>query len=591
MNLPSNNPSLNNVNKENSKQQNDNSGNMYSYQDDNKINNPNELEAQAIRRSIGNGNPNADIGQPSYNPEYSPYLKDMNKGNVQIVQSQTNYYSSNNSCVDWVPYILFGFLELLFILLIGVCFKWDIRNEPKYHYIENEIKILRKEEPNGNKTDLNWIIYNTTEEDLNTYDGIFKDINVMIFVGFGMFHTLLKRYSWTSITINMMAIALSFQIGLFTNLLWKNAFKESWKKGVLNFKTFIESNIISCSVLVSLGCVLGKLTPTQYILMIVFETIVSSLNFQLCDTKLKAIDVGGSLYIHTFGTIFGIAIYLVQFCSKKMKSKVLSQNHYNKSYYFSNVTSFIGVLFLCFYFPSFNSGLALDNDQRYRATINTYLSIAGSIIGSLIASGIFFKGRIVIEHILFGCFSGGVIISGCCSVCIDLWASLLIGFLCGGITTTLLIYLKPFLIKWQFYDIYNIIIIHGIPGILGALITSMVIGGFNLRKEDSFFVMLNDSDRSNSVQAGIQIGAIFITLGLSFVSGIAIGYLMKVSNCGKIEQFFTDSEFFVNEPNVIDNLEYNQFYDGIINRASLFQNRISRLSDIKGSQPSYINEN
>ena len=52
----------------------------------------------------------------------------------------------------------------------------------------------------------------------------------MIFVGFGMLHSLLKKYSWTSISINMIAIALSFQIGLFSDLLWKNAFKENGKE-------------------------------------------------------------------------------------------------------------------------------------------------------------------------------------------------------------------------------------------------------------------------------------------------------------------------------------------------------------------------
>ena len=109
-------------------------------------------------------------------------------------------------------------------------------------------------------------------------------------------------------TISMMAIALSFQIGLFSNLLWANAFKEKWIKGLLNFRTFIKSIINCCSVLVSFGCVLGKLTNIQYLIMIILETIMCSLNFQLCHVKLKAIDVGGSLYIHTWGAIFGLSI-------------------------------------------------------------------------------------------------------------------------------------------------------------------------------------------------------------------------------------------------------------------------------------------
>ena len=434
----------NNLNKEDNSQQN-NTGNMYSYQDDNNINNQNELEAGAIRRSLGQGNPNANYSQPYYNPEYNQNPNDMNinGGNVEIGQSQTynnnfnNFNNSNNSFIDWVPYIIFGCFEILMIILIAFLYNWDIRNDPKYYHLtltDNDI------ESTNIKLNFNDTIYRATEEELNTYDGIFRDINIMTFAGFGMFHTLLKRYSWTSITINMMGIAFSFQIGLFTNLLWENAFKENWKLGVLNFQTFIKSIISSCSIIISLGCVLGKLSSTQYIILIIIETIMSSLNFQLCDAKLKVIDVGGSLYIHTFGAIFGIAIYMVLFCSQKMKSQVLSQNYFNKSNYFSNITSFIGVMFLICYFPSFNTALALDNGARYRASINTYFSIAGSIIGSFITSALFNKGKIFFEHILFGCFSGGVIISGCCSVCLDHWADLLIGFLCGELLLPFYLY-------------------------------------------------------------------------------------------------------------------------------------------------------
>ena len=120
-----------------------------------------------------------------------------------------------------------------------------------------------------------------------------------------------------------------------------------------------------------------------------------SLNFQLCHVKLKAIDVGGSLYIHTWGAIFGLSIYMVLFFSRKTKSKILEDNHNNKSNYFSNITSFIGVIFLLSYFPSFNSGLVFSNNAKYRSSINTYFSLCGSIVGSFFTSALFYKGRFV----------------------------------------------------------------------------------------------------------------------------------------------------------------------------------------------------
>ena len=564
--------------------QNNNTGNMYSYKDDNNINNPNEFQGGAIRRSLGDGNPNAVYPQPVYNPRYSNNNNINNSYNNNQFQANNNN-SDDDSFLKWVPYIIFGCVEVLMIILIGCLYNWDIRNDPKYSYNRRNDTII-----DGIYKD----IKEETYLELNTYDGLFRDVNVMVFVGFGMLHTLLKRYSWTSITINMMAISFSFQIGLFANLLWENAFKERWKYGVLNYESFMKSIINSCAIIVSLGCVLGKLSVTQYVIMIIIETFMCSLNYQLCDVKLEAIDAGGTLYIHTFGTIFGLAVYMVLFCSKKMKERIDYYNYFNNSNYFSNITSFIGVVFLWSYFPSFNSFLVPSENGKYRSSINTYMSLAGSVVGSFVTSAFFNKGRFVFEHILFGSYSGGVIISGCCSVCIDHWAPLLIGLLCGAICVTFLSYLKPFFIKWGFHDIYNIISIHGVPGVLGAFITAMMIGDINKRINDGndyHYILLYDLNRSNSIQGGVQVGAIFITVGLAFICGIATGYLMKVSKCGKIKNYFTDSEVFENEVNIIDNLEQNQFYFGEFNRESLFQNKIEypsyRPSDPRGSQPSY----
>jgi len=575
---------------ENNSQEN-NTGHMYSYMGDKTNNdNNNKEEGDAIRRSIASGNPNYNYQQanekPDLNYQYSGVINNPNNyGGAYRTSVEQEKNDTYNPFLNWVPYIVFGAVEVLVITLIGCLYQWDMRNHPDYS-LTNLIKI-------ENRTEFDKIIVTATEDELNYYDGIFRDINIFVFVGFGMFHSLLKRYAWTATTINMVAIALSFQIGLFTNLLWANAFRESWKSGILNYENFIKAIFNSCTILVSLGCVLGKLSPVQYFIMIVFETVISSLNFQLCDIKLEAIDVGGALYIHTFGAIYGIAIYMVLFCSTKMKTNINKYKYFNISNYFSNITSFIGVMFLFFYFPSFNSSLVTTNNARYRAAISTYLSLTGSLVASFILSAFLNKGRFVIEQILFGCFSGGVIISGCCSINVDYWAALLIGCLCGVITVTMLNFVKSYFIEWGFNDIYNTIIVHGIPGLLGAFITSMMIGNIDNRTGDTdyHYVLVNDVNRENNIQAGVQIGAIFINLGISFISGIATGYLMKVSSCGRIEYYFTDSEFFENEKNIIDNLEQYQFYYGEINRASLFQNKLDfalpRISDDRASGPNY----
>ena len=111
------NPNLPQV-KEDSSQHN-NTGNMYSYKDDNNINNPNELVTGAIRRSIGDGNPNAFYPKPSYNPDFNQNnINNINNNDVQIRQSLSDYNISNNSFLKWVPLIIFGCVEIIMMILM-----------------------------------------------------------------------------------------------------------------------------------------------------------------------------------------------------------------------------------------------------------------------------------------------------------------------------------------------------------------------------------------------------------------------------------------------------------------------------------------
>ena len=138
-------------------------------------------------------------------------------------------------------------------------------------------------------------------------------------------------------------------------------------------------------------------------------------NFYLCNKAINAFDNGGSLYIHTFGAAFGIAITIANFCNKKEEQKIMNNPHLNSDYY-SNIISFIGSLFLWLYFPSFNTAkiqiqFNKGNKEifRYRGIVNTYLSMVGSVIGSFILSPIVSKGKLKIEHLLNASYVGGII--------------------------------------------------------------------------------------------------------------------------------------------------------------------------------------
>ena len=564
---------INNTNtkKDESGQQNM-SGNMYSYRDNNNknvIDNP--QEAGAIRRSMGEGNPNINIIQNNIGGGYGQNY--INNGDVGNHYSQENYYNSNKNSDFWVTYFILGCIEILIIIILAVFF-------------ENK----------------------NIEFKIDKYDnfdyGLLRDMNIMVFIGFGMLHSILRRSSWISISINMLILSFSIQLSLFFNFLWKNAFKDKseWEES-FDFLYLMKAIFTSSSVLITLGSVLGKLSIIQYVIMAIFETIFSSLNYQLCEEKLRIYDYGGSLYIHTFGAIFAIAVSTVLFCSSKVKLAFQNNNLLNKSNYFSNLTTFLGIIILLCFFPSFNSALAENDkeikDMREKGRINTYYSLLGSVMGSFITSGLFNRGRFVFEQVFLGSISGAIIISGCCTICSDHWAPIIIGTLGAIIIVTFLSKIKPFFLKWGLQDTLNIIILHGISGLLGAIITPIFVRAEKLKRK------LNDlsSDNANNednekeyiTQAGIQIGAIFITIGISFIGGIATGYLMKISICGKISQYFTDAEFFHEEENnIFEYVEPNTVYNVEINNPSLFKmeypvynNPKIKGPDMRGSQPSY----
>ena len=569
----------------------ENSEGMYSYKSDNNNNNINKnesnsndtnennnkvpiYESDAIRRSYPNNKDNKEI---NINNQYSNKfqsntlknnnINNYNSGSFVGRSSQISIELPQDSILHWSFILIYIILEVILIIVIATLFDWDKRNHPNYSCIEYK----------ENDTDISILnsIYKETEKELSTYYGLFRDINIMAFVGFGMLHTLTQGNTWTSIAFDILSIVLSFQISLFFNLIFENAFKESWNNGVLNFDTFIKAIFNSCAILVSLGAVHGKISHIQYLVLIISETILSSLNLKLCDVKLKIIDTGGGLYIHTFGALFGIAIYIVLFRSKKKRARLSAYNRANITNYLSNITCFVGVLFILNYLPSFNSGLALSDDGRYRAAINTYFSIIGSIVMSFIITGFIYNGKFIYEYILFGSFSGGIIISTCCSVCLDHWAALLIGMLCGLICIILFKYLNELFLELGYYDIYNIIIVHGIPGILGAFISSMFISDLDHRVDNYYNILLKDMERTNRAQAGIQIAAIFITCAISFVGGITVGFLIKVSRCGKIKEYFDDNEFFYGK------------LDGEFNNNN-FNDNMTDIED--NNQPSFMND-
>lgn len=80
---------------------------------------------------------------------------------------------------------------------------------------------------------------------------------------------------------------------------------EILKKPTFKFSSLINADFAAGAVLISLGGILGVSSPFQLTVMVLIEVFLYSLNEYIGAEIFKAIDVGGSMFIHAFGAYFG----------------------------------------------------------------------------------------------------------------------------------------------------------------------------------------------------------------------------------------------------------------------------------------------
>lgn len=79
----------------------------------------------------------------------------------------------------------------------------------------------------------------------------------------------------------------------------------------LTFCHYFFQDIAAAAVLISMGALLGRITPLQLMAMGFFEIIFFALNEYLNIELYRITDVGGSITVHAFGT-FSLSISLTK---------------------------------------------------------------------------------------------------------------------------------------------------------------------------------------------------------------------------------------------------------------------------------------
>ena len=301
----------------------------------------------------------------------------------------------------------------------------------------------------------------------------------MIFVGFGFLMVFLKTHSWTSIGFNYLIACFALQWTILVLGFWHQALHdEPWHRIELDITSLIIGDFGAGAVLITFGAILGKCSLMQLWVLAFFEIIFYGLNETICAGKLSAGDMGGSMYVHTFGAYFGLAAsYFFQNNHAIADKKGRCEGDYN-----SQLIAMIGTIFLFMFWPSFNGALAGDFQQQ-RVIVNTVIAISASCITACAIARLT-KHGLEMEVVLNATLAGGVGIGTSSDLVTNAGTAMAIGGLAGIISAFGFLYLSSYLQKKiNLHDTCGVHNLHGLPGVLGAVVgaisASMADGSFD----------------------------------------------------------------------------------------------------------------
>uniref|UniRef100_A0A6Q2Z0S1 Ammonium transporter AmtB-like domain-containing protein n=1 Tax=Esox lucius TaxID=8010 RepID=A0A6Q2Z0S1_ESOLU len=410
------------------------------------------------------------------------------------------------------------------ISLPAVCFVWQLAMIILFGFFirynaESDVH-WKQENKNISRSDI--------ENDFYFRYPSFQDVHVMIFVGFGFLMTFLKRYSFGAVGFNLLIAAFGLQWALLMQG-WFHSLDPMDGKIKIGVESMINADFCVASCLIAYGAVLGKVSPVQLMVMTLFGVTLYAVEEYIILNLIHARDAGGSMVIHTFGAYYGLSISWMLYRPNLDK-------RLNGSVYHSDVFAMIGTLFLWMFWPSFNSAISYHGDGQHRAAINTYLSLAATVLTTVAISSLSQKaGKLDMVHIQNSTLAGGVAVGTAAEFMLMPYGSLIVGFCCGIISTLGYIYLTPFMEKYlKIQDTCGIHNLHAMPGVIGGIVGAITAAAASegvYGKEGLKTVFDFTGKWENMLptqQGGHQAAGLCVALCFGIGGGILVGCVLRL---------------------------------------------------------------
>ncbi len=337
-------------------------------------------------------------------------------------------------------------------------------------------------------------------------------IMAMLLIGFGFLMVFVKKYGRSALTATFLLVSISIPLYIMIHGL---GFMGE-EKGEIEMLILAEFG--AASLLIAAGAVLGRLKMFQYIILgLLFipfymfnEWIIIENGFGIIKDGFA--DTGGSIVIHAYGALFGLAVAM-SMTTKQELEKPIEADATSDRY------SVLGSMALWVFWPSFCAALVPPEAIPY-TVVNVFLALCGSTLITYILS-ISIRGKINIADIANAALAGGVAIGSTCDHASHSTA-IFIGVLAGAIATigfTIIQSKQQKLIKSV--DTCGVTNLHGLPGLLGGFAAIPIVAGLNV----------------SSQLSGILI-TIFSALAFGFLTGKIISLF------GRRKEAYIDAEEF-----------------------------------------------
>jgi len=297
------------------------------------------------------------------------------------------------------------------------------------------------------------------DTDRSSVYNYYVGVALMMFVGFGYLMTFLKAYGLGAVGLTMFITCIGVEFAIVV---------ESYMgKGKLSidFLSLLNGNFAVAAVLISFGGLIGKVSPTQILVLTLVELACYCANKvyflkQYAETPLIG-DCGGTIIIHVFGAYFGL-------CAAKVLGPP-PDDKLNASSYVSDLFSLVGTVFLWLFWPSFVAGALPSGPGQTTALINTVLALLASTVVTFGLTPLLMEGKIGTVPIQNATLAGGVSIGATANL-VGPFGAVVVGGLAGLLSTW-------GFVKGPFFsdvDTCGISNLHGMPGILGGLVSVVV---------------------------------------------------------------------------------------------------------------------